>query len=1210
MANLSQHKAISLAVTLGFILLAVAAFSSLFGENLVQKVSATPVNTIFISTGSNIGNDSSCSVDGQTGQCYANIQAAINDALANAVIKIGPGTYYTTASNPYHGSTTILVNKNVTIQGDSKDTVMVTPAAGSIVPGGAGGILSEGNTVFLIQSDDVMIKGITLEGANGRNGIVYDYNNASGTLNNITVDNVLVRNVAFRGIHISKPSGDLYNINIKNSTFRNINVSSGIGIEVVGAKDNVFIQHNTFYNTTMGVKGSHGSDVLIDDNTFTNSNIGVYLENTEKGGSNAVLNNTMSSPVGSNSVGIYVKNHTNNVVLLYNSIDGMDQAIVYVISATPYGGQFQVLENTIEHNGYGLDIYENTPVSMNVTIGRMADANHFEYNTIDVRLNPGANDTIPAEYNTWSGGSNYPAIEPRIIHKGIMPTGDASAADGLDSPSLGQVLYTNPINASKRIVLHFPPNDHSGSNVYGPSQVMTLAVEAEYDPFTVDHVNFRIGYKGNAATDTCLELYNLSPSSINNVGNNTSQNGVFFYASSSLANFTTEGEYLLCAYMFPGASEPNPGYSSLTTKSAIFIIDRTPPNPPATIGWTDTTPPVDLINVNSNPGFRACDSWVNNTMVDDGSIVWSRATDALGDIQSYEVQVYSEDYGAGTLNTVQGTPWDENFFHLPLLTNGDDDGTYYVRTRATDAANNVSAWSHPNTDVTTWCRFDIDTLAPAISIPNYYVDEGADDLQVEVTATDANNIDKYEWDMNEDGTFELDTLQVYQTTIAASNFENGPISKSFDVRATDPAGNIGVAGSTITIDNVAPTVSLAPSQTVAQNQSVSFSGSFVDPGDESGGWDVLVEYGDGDSETFTVTVPGNLSIPTHAYTAVGSYTARLEVDDGSDTASSSVSITVVAAATGNVGVGFSASPLIPVPGQTVTFQAQLTNPESIPIQGYSWNFGDGGTGSGASATHAFSAAGNYDVILTVTAGGQSFSATGTISVVAQNNIVITVDAGPDVTAPPNQTITFHAQTSGPPSPNIQYFWDFGDGSSATTTDPYITYTYDTPGVYDVGLDVDGYPGGTVSDGLTVTVDENAPRTALDNNAGTVAGANTSGLSGAGAFQPTVFGMNQSSFLELLVLLVIVGGIGAAGYLYWKKRKKEEEDFLQPDYAALNGLGTGMNNGVASQGMSGALNFQSAKATPGVQPQAQAQNGRFQPKQPTPVQNNTGMGFGQ
>ena len=62
------------------------------------------------------------------------------------------------------------------------------------------------------------------------------------------------------------------------------------------------------------------------------------------------------------------------------------------------------------------------------------------------------------------------------------------------------------------------------------------------------------------------------------------------------------------------------------------------------------------------------------------------------------------------------------------------------------------------------------------------------------------------------------------------------------------------------------------------------------------------------------------------------------------------------------GTSFQVSTVFPALSQTVAFTATVTAGET-PIS-YTWNFGDNGSASGASVTHAFSAQGTYPVTLT------------------------------------------------------------------------------------------------------------------------------------------------------------------------------------------------------------------------------------------------------
>jgi len=63
---------------------------------------------------------------------------------------------------------------------------------------------------------------------------------------------------------------------------------------------------------------------------------------------------------------------------------------------------------------------------------------------------------------------------------------------------------------------------------------------------------------------------------------------------------------------------------------------------------------------------------------------------------------------------------------------------------------------------------------------------------------------------------------------------------------------------------------------------------------------------------------------------------------------------------------FAYSPTAPLAGETVQFDATGSSDPDGSIVSYSWNFGDGGTASGAVVTHTFATNGTYSVTLTVT----------------------------------------------------------------------------------------------------------------------------------------------------------------------------------------------------------------------------------------------------
>jgi PKD repeat protein len=76
-----------------------------------------------------------------------------------------------------------------------------------------------------------------------------------------------------------------------------------------------------------------------------------------------------------------------------------------------------------------------------------------------------------------------------------------------------------------------------------------------------------------------------------------------------------------------------------------------------------------------------------------------------------------------------------------------------------------------------------------------------------------------------------------------------------------------------------------------------------------------------------------------------------------------------------------ADPNSAAPGETVTFDASNSSDPDGSIQRYEWDFDDGTTATGQTASHSYDGAGSYDVTLTVTDdGGNSDSATTTITV--------------------------------------------------------------------------------------------------------------------------------------------------------------------------------------------------------------------------------------
>ncbi|HEV2449654.1 MAG TPA: PKD domain-containing protein [Thermoplasmata archaeon] len=133
--------------------------------------------------------------------------------------------------------------------------------------------------------------------------------------------------------------------------------------------------------------------------------------------------------------------------------------------------------------------------------------------------------------------------------------------------------------------------------------------------------------------------------------------------------------------------------------------------------------------------------------------------------------------------------------------------------------------------------------------------------------------------------------------------------------------------------------------------------------------------------------------------------------------------------------------------------------------GYSWSFGDGTTGTGASPAHAYSALGTYTVTVQITdSAGDSATASTTVQVV--QDLVAAPSALPNPTEVGLST-QFSAGLSGGVAPE-QYGWAFGDGSTSATAGP--SHTYSKAGKFVVNLSASDSVGSRANASFGLVVD--------------------------------------------------------------------------------------------------------------------------------------------
>lgn len=124
------------------------------------------------------------------------------------------------------------------------------------------------------------------------------------------------------------------------------------------------------------------------------------------------------------------------------------------------------------------------------------------------------------------------------------------------------------------------------------------------------------------------------------------------------------------------------------------------------------------------------------------------------------------------------------------------------------------------------------------------------------------------------------------------------------------------------------------------------------------------------------------------------------------------------------------------------------------ITKWQWNFGDGQTqtlSKGGEVTHKYENPGIYNVTLTITDAGGCSSTTGSYSKQVEvfgPQVGFGMSHGNNV--PLNTTVTFYNYTNAYGVNNVQYEWNFGDGTPMSA-DHSPSHNYPTPGTYTIKL---------------------------------------------------------------------------------------------------------------------------------------------------------------
>jgi PKD repeat protein len=144
--------------------------------------------------------------------------------------------------------------------------------------------------------------------------------------------------------------------------------------------------------------------------------------------------------------------------------------------------------------------------------------------------------------------------------------------------------------------------------------------------------------------------------------------------------------------------------------------------------------------------------------------------------------------------------------------------------------------------------------------------------------------------------------------------------------------------------------------------------------------------------------------------------------------------TASAAPTADFTMGWTQPPQIPSVGQQVTFTGTVSNWDTAEGT-VAWDFGDGATAAGLTATHAFATPGLKFVTMTATNADVPAESTPVIKLLTVNAPPVAGFGWTPLAGTTGQDVRFASESDDPDGSITQYAWDFGDGVTDQRRNP-------------------------------------------------------------------------------------------------------------------------------------------------------------------------------
>jgi hypothetical protein len=309
------------------------------------------------------------------------IQQGIDLVDAAGTVHVADGTYIEE----------LIIDKALTLSGESQNGTIILPAtSGPVCTSGGGSICTGGVNAILIQSSDVSIDHLTIDGDNpsltsgvvrgsadldARNGIIQDHR--LGTpFTNLEISYVTVRNIYLRAIYASS-AGNTFHIH--HNHVENVR-GEAASIAIMNWAGSGIFEYNTVDDVNDGIVSNHSMGTTYQYNTITGSDSGMHSDNNGSSGGTAdvLQNNTISDCSGTFPYGLFVFASYLDVTVTENTISNCPGAALTFARPANTTSLTTFSQNTVDNVAMG--IYITTGVDWgwggtNVTV-------LFENNTI------------------------------------------------------------------------------------------------------------------------------------------------------------------------------------------------------------------------------------------------------------------------------------------------------------------------------------------------------------------------------------------------------------------------------------------------------------------------------------------------------------------------------------------------------------------------------------------------------------------------------------------------------------------------------------------------------------------------------------------------------------------------------------------------------------------------------------------------------------